>query len=119
MAFLTRLKWACAGLAVAGAVTTAAVWGDASRPAQTTPPAKAGQLFADEVVGRFTHRPAVAYQAQDGSVYFALQVRPDLPAAPARPRDIQIMVDHSASQAGAALEAARRIAKEVVLAAGP
>src|SRR5205814_1635248 len=36
----------------------------------------------------------------------------------ARPRDIQILIDHSASQAGAPLEAARRIAKEVVGAAG-
>ncbi|HKB04474.1 MAG TPA: vWA domain-containing protein [Gemmataceae bacterium] len=119
MAFLTRLKWATAGLAVAGAVTTAAVWGDASKPATPAPAAKASQLFSGEVVGRFTHKPAVAYQAQDGSVYFAVQVKPDLAAAPARPRDIQILIDHSASQAGVPLEAARKVAKEVLAAAGP
>src|SRR5829696_4666914 len=119
MAFLTRLKWATAGLAVAGAVTTAAVWGDPARPATPAPAVKPDQLFSGEVVGRFTHKPAVAYQAQDGSVFFAVQVKPDLPAAPARPRDIQILIDHSASQAGAPLEAARKVAREVVAAAGP
>ncbi|MBO0700952.1 MAG: VWA domain-containing protein, partial [Zavarzinella sp.] len=119
MAFLTRLKWAAAGLTFAGAVTTAAVWGDPSKPATQAPAAKASQLFSGEVVGRFTHKPAIAYQNQDGSVYFALQVKPDLPAAPARPRDIQILIDHSASQAGAPLEAARKVAKEVLAAAGP
>jgi hypothetical protein len=70
------------------------------------------------VVGRFTHKPAVAYEAPDGGVYFALQVKPDLPATPSRPRDIQILIDHSASQAGAPLEAARKIAREVLAAAG-
>ena len=60
----------------------------------------------------------VAYQALDGGVYFALQVKPDLPPAASRPRDIQILIDHSASQAGAPLDAARKIAKAVVNAAG-
>lgn len=118
MAFLNRLKWASVGLAVAGAITTAAVWGDPSRSGPEAPTAPARKLFSDEVTGRFTRKPALAYQAQDGGVYFAVQVRPDLPAAPARPRDIQILIDHSASQAGTALEAARRIAKEVLAAAG-
>ena len=60
----------------------------------------------------------MAYQAPDGGVYFAFQVKPELPAAPARPRDIQILVDLSASQAGAPLEAARKIAKDVLASAG-
>src|SRR6478672_7909068 len=118
MAFLNRLKWVSAGLAVAGAITTAAVWGDPSRTGPAAPTAPAHKLFSDEVSGRFTRQPALAYQAQDGSVYFSVQVKPDLPAAPARPRDIQILIDHSASQAGAPLEAARRVAKEVLAAAG-
>jgi tetratricopeptide (TPR) repeat protein len=118
MAFLNRLKWVSAGLAVAGAITTAAVWGDASRDRPAAPPIPATKLFSDEVVGRFTNKPAVAYQAPDGSVYFALQVKPDLPPAPARPRDIQILIDHSASQAGAPLDAARKIAREVLASAG-
>ena len=118
MALLNRLKWVSAGLAVAGAITTAAVWGDPSRTGPAAPTAPAHKLFSDEVTGRFTQKPALAYQAQDGGVYFAVQVKPDLPAAPARPRDIQILIDHSASQAGAPLEAARRVAKEVVEAAG-
>ncbi|HKB02389.1 MAG TPA: VWA domain-containing protein [Gemmataceae bacterium] len=118
MALLNRLKWVSAGLMVAGAITTAAVWGDPSRTRPAAPTVAANQLFSGEVVGRFTNKPAVAYQTQDGSVYFALQVKPDLPAPPTRPRDIQIVIDHSASQAGAPLEAARKIAKEVLTAAG-
>jgi tetratricopeptide (TPR) repeat protein len=118
MAFLNRLKWVSVGLAVAGAITTAAVWGDPSRTGPAAPTAPAHKLFSDEVAGRFTQKPAFTYQTQDGAVYFAVQVKPDLPAAPARPRDIQILIDHSASQAGTPLEAARRIAKEVLAAAG-
>jgi tetratricopeptide (TPR) repeat protein len=118
MAFLNRLKWVSAGLAVAGAITTAAVWGDPSRTGPAAPTAPAHKLFSDEVSGRFSRQPALSYQARDGGIYFAVQVKPDLPAAPARPRDIQILIDHSASQAGAPLEAARRIAKEVLAAAG-
>jgi tetratricopeptide (TPR) repeat protein len=118
MAFLNRLKWVSAGLMVAGAITTAAVWGDPSPARPAAPAAPAKKLFSDEVVGRFTHKPAVAYQMQDGSVYFALQVKPELPAAPAKPRDIQILIDHSASQAGSSLEAARKIAREVISTAG-
>jgi tetratricopeptide (TPR) repeat protein len=118
MAFLKRLKWVSVGLAVAGAITTAAVWGDSSRTGPAAPPAPANKLFSDEVTGRFSRKPALAYESRDGGVYFAIQVKPDLPAAPARPRDIQILIDHSASQAGAPLEAARRIAKEILAAAG-
>src|SRR3954467_8096546 len=118
MALINRLKWVSAGLAIAGAVTTAAVWGDPARPRPAAPPGPAHKLFSDEVPDRFPQRPALAYQSRDGDVYFAVQVKPDLPAAPARPRDIQILIDHSASQAGAPLEAARRVAKEVLAAAG-
>jgi len=128
MAFLNRLKsttagwaparWGTLGLAIAGVITSAAVWGDVSRPKSATTVAPAKKLFSEELVSKFTNRPAVAYQSLDGSVYFALQVKPELAAVPARPRDIQILVDASASQAGAPLETARRIAKEIVAAAG-
>ena len=118
MALLNRLKWVSAGLAIAGIITTAAVWGDPARERPATPAVSPTKLYSDELVGRFTHKPAVAYQAPDGGVYFALQVKPDLPVAPSRPRDIQILIDHSASGAGAPLEAARRIAKEVLATAG-
>jgi tetratricopeptide (TPR) repeat protein len=118
MTFLNRLKWVSTGLAIAGAITTAAVWGDVTRPTPAKPAAAANKLFSDEVVGKFTHRPAVAYQALDGGVYFAIQVKPELQAAANRPRDIQILIDHSASQAGAPLDAARKIAKEIVAVAG-
>src|SRR3954467_6763122 len=118
MALINRLKWVSAGLAIAGAITTAAVWGDPARPGPAAPPPPPHKLFSAEVTGRFTQKPALAYQSRDGDVYFAVQVKPDLPTAPARPRDIQILIDHSASQAGAPLEAARPVATEALAAAG-
>ena len=123
MAFLNRFKratvgWATAGLAIAGVITSAAVWGDVSRPKPTTTVAPANKLYSEEVAGKFTHRPTVAYQSLDGSVYFALQVKAEFAAASTRPRDIQILIDASASQAGGPLESARRIAKEIVASAG-
>ena len=91
----------------------------AIRPGTAGPPRPSpDQLFTDGFAGRFANRPAVAYQGPTGDVYFAMQVKPELPPAPARPRDIQILVDCSASQAGPPLDAARRVAKEILAAAG-
>lgn len=117
MSFLKRLKWVSAALAVAGVVTTAVVWGDPTRgrpiPSPTVSPAK----LVSEDFGRFTQKPAVAYRTQSGDTYFAIQVKPELPATPVRPRDIQILVDCSASQAGGPLDAARKVAQEVLASA--
>ncbi len=118
MSFLNRLKWVSAALAVAGAVTSAAVWGDPARPRPTDPAVPISKLVSDDLVGRFTNKPAVTYQTQAGELYFAVQVKPELAAPAPRPRDIQILVDCSASQAGAPLDAARRVAREVLAAAG-
>ena len=114
MTFLNRLKWVSAALTVAGAITTAAVWGDSSRGRATLPAVPAAKLFADDVVGKFTNKPVVAYEGLDGDIFVALQVKPELAAPPARPRDIAILVDASASQAGTPFEAARKIAKAVL-----
>src|SRR5262249_53569922 len=47
------------------------------------------------------------------------QIKPDLPAAPARPRDIVVIVDTSASQAGRPIAQARHIITALAAAAGP
>ena len=114
MTFLKRLKWFSATLAVAGVVTSAAVWGDVSRKPAALPGVKSGKLFSEGLVGKFTNRPAVSYRTQDGDTYFAVQVKPELAAVPVRPRDIAILVDVSASQAGSPLETARQICREVI-----
>ncbi|WP_157368538.1 vWA domain-containing protein, partial [Zavarzinella formosa] len=90
------------------------MWGDSSRNPAALPGLKSGKVFSEGVAGKFTNRPAVAYRTLDGQTYFAVQVRPDLPAAPVRPRDIAILVDTSASQAGNPLETARQICREVI-----
>ncbi len=114
MTFLKRLKWFSATLAFAGVVTSAAVWGDASRKPAAPPAVKAGKVFSEGVVGKFTNRPAVTYETRDGQTFFAIQVKPDLPAVAVRPRDIAILVDTTASQAGNPLETARMITREVI-----
>ena len=55
MAFLNRLKWVSAGLAIAGAVTTATVWGDPSRSGPAAP--TAGQRPAEQDKARPTREP--------------------------------------------------------------
>ena len=64
MAFLNRFKratvgWATAGLAIAGVITSAAVWGDVSRPKPGTPVA-AATIFGAEapVADRHDPRPS-------------------------------------------------------------
>lgn len=114
MTFLKRLKWFSASLAIVSAVTSAVVWGDSSRNQGNLPPLKSGKVFSDGVVGKFTNRPAITYRSQDGQTYFAMQVKPVLPASAVKPRDIAIMVDTSASQAGNPLETARQICREVL-----
>src|SRR5262249_22899512 len=52
-----------------------------------------------------------------GELYFALQVKPQMEAAGARPRDIVILVDDAASQARGALAIARQIAEQLVTSA--
>lgn len=118
MAFLNRLKWLSVSMVAVGAITSAFVWGDPSRGRSNPLNAPKAQIFSDEVVGRFTNKPAVTYQTRDGDVYFALQVKPELAAQAPKPRDIIVLVDASASQAGAAFDAARRISREIVQNAG-
>ncbi|MGL4421366.1 MAG: vWA domain-containing protein, partial [Gemmataceae bacterium] len=51
----------------------------------------------------------LTYKAKDGKTTFAWQVKPQLAAAPDRDRDILVLVDTSASQAGNPLQRARQI----------
>src|SRR5436189_150708 len=48
---------------------------------------------------KFDMATLLTYQPANGDPYFALQVKPDLAAAPRRPRDYLVMVATDASQA--------------------
>jgi len=103
-------------------VSIALVRGDSSgnRPTRSTtgtnvPAARIGDELS---AGSFTRTPLLTYDMADGGVAFALQIQPKLDPQPERPRDIAIMVDTSASQAGKALTRARELADRFLRDAG-
>src|SRR5690242_13700827 len=107
-----RLLTAALGVAAASAAVVTTVFGDAraDRPASATPARPVGSATPadDPARTKFTDQPALAYKLGTGETAFAWQVKPALPAGAARPRDVLVMVDTSASQAGAALARARQ-----------
>src|SRR6266568_8285285 len=121
MSYVHRLRLiGIIGLGLAGIITCAQVWGDA---AGSRPPLqqldrkdgaarelKAGDSFA---AARFAKHPVVSYTNRKGETIFGAQVRPDLGAAIEQPRDVLVLVDTSASQAGSAYNTARDIIKSL------
>lgn len=117
MTFLKRLRVLTAVLAVAAAVAAlgTTLFGDV----RTVPPAGGspdstgrpdGARVIDELaVTKFSQLPAITFQIRGGETLFAWQVKPTLEAAPARPKDVLVVVDTSASQAGRPLQQARQI----------
>ncbi len=118
MTLLTRLRVLPALLAVAAASVSigTSLFGD-FRGGPAKAPAPVGnadgrpdgaKLVDDLAVTRFTNLPALTYKATGGDTLFAWQVKPTLDAAPPRPRDILVVGDTSASQAGRPLQQARQ-----------
>jgi hypothetical protein len=124
-----RLRAAGATLALLAAATCSTVWGDSSgRPPRKLDslagairtPHDAGDLSAADSGGRFAKQPVVTYQTLQADLLFAWQLQPQLPASgPARPRDIAVVIDTSASQVGHPLRRARSVAEELAKAARP
>ncbi|HEX4612936.1 MAG TPA: VWA domain-containing protein, partial [Urbifossiella sp.] len=119
MTLLKRLRVVPALLAVAAASVSigTSLFGD-FRGSPAKAPAPVGnpdgrpdgaKLVDDLAVTRFTALPALTYKVRDGDTLFAWQIKPTLDPAPARPRDILVVVDTSASQAGRPLQQARQI----------
>ena len=114
MTVLKRLRWATvvvAGVAACVAVGTA-VYGDitANKPVSPAKPVAQPQKLVDESAKTvFTDKPVLAYKQPDGTTAFAWQLKPALPASPARPKDVAVMIDTSASQAGDPLQRAAQI----------
>ena len=126
MTLVKRLKALVAVLGAA-AVTAAVgttLFGDARSgnppaaiPAQPIRPDGA-KVVEDIAANKFSTQPAITFQIKDGDTLFAWQVKPELAAAPAQPRDVLVMVDTSASQAGLPLKQARQIIEGLAVAAG-
>ena len=117
MTFLKRLRVlpAVLGVAAALAAISTSLFGDMR--AGSNPPRNAdvgtnvtgARLTEELAVTKFSKLPTLTYQLRSGETLFAWQVRPTLDPVPARPRDLLILVDASASQAGQPLRQARDI----------
>lgn len=114
MVILKRLRAAAAvlGVATASAAVATHLFGDirggAGKPAPAQPARADGSLVDELAVTKFTTLPALTYKARAGDTLFAWQVKPALDPAPARLRDVAVLVDTSASQAGLPLRQARQ-----------
>jgi tetratricopeptide (TPR) repeat protein len=117
MTMVNRLKAAAVMLGAAAAITSAWVWGEPSGGKTTVSGFNPGgvKLRDDLLTNRFTRQPVVTYETQDGETLFALQVKPAVKAANARARDLVVIVDTSASQAGKFLDTSRKVAEQIIL----
>lgn len=120
MRTIDTLKAAVAMLGIAAIITSTRASGDRgpepklpSRPVVPAP----GQV--DTPVSRFLKSPVTTYQTQKGETLFALQLKPKLDAAATQPRDLVVVIDTSASQAGMPLDVARKIVEQLAKTAGP
>ena len=114
MTFVTKLRLMTAifGVTAGTAALGVAVYGDiSSRPNPTAARAVIDPLQSGAEAARtkFSALPTVTYRTAAGETVFAWQLKPHVAATVARPRDVLVMIDTSASQAGAALDSARFI----------
>ena len=107
-----RLLTAVLGAAALCAVVVNSVIGDVrtDKPAAPATPARpeAAKLIDELARTKFSDKATVAYKV-GADTLFAWQVKPTLAPAPSRPRDIVVLVDTSASQAGTPLKQARAV----------
>jgi len=116
MTFLKHLRMLPVVLGAIATLTAVgtAMFGDSrtkngpATPSDPNRPEGSG-LVEDLAVTKFSKLPALTYQMRDGETLFAWQIRLKLDTTPARPRDVLVLVDTSASQAGRPLQQARRI----------
>jgi len=104
---------------LAAVFTSAYVLGEPARDAKRSRPdekaAKDSDFVTDDATAsRFGGTPLLLYQTKEGDRLFALQVQPVLAAAKARPRDLVVLVDTTASQAGGHLLTAQKLVEALV-----
>lgn len=123
MALVYRLKVATACCAAAAVIVGAIVWGSGERskkPSDLAEAAKVAPRLSDELAaGKFTSMPMLTYETQEKETLFSLQIKPTLDPVAPKPRDILVLLDTSASQAGAALTLAKRITRDLVSGMAP
>lgn len=115
-----RLLTAALGVAAASVAVVATVFGDvrSDRASSAIPARPVGTPADESAKTKYTDVPALAYKLGSGETVFAWQVKPTLPPATARPRDVLVLVDTSASQAGAHLARARNLVTALSTSAG-
>src|SRR5438552_4022986 len=116
-----RLVVVVAGLAVTAFVSSSFILGEPAANKVVPAKAKAAVVPAAneaEALSRFEENDTFTYEDLKGNRYFALQVKPELKAGPARPRDILILVSASAAQGGPNWVAAQQLAEAVINKAG-
>jgi hypothetical protein len=123
MSLVTRLRLLTGLLGVSAAtiVIGTTVFGDirnGDKPAAVKPDA-AVAAAAELARTKFTDQPALTYRTPAGQTVFAWQVKPALSNISPRDKDIVVLVDTSASQAGKPLAAARQIIAGLSKVAGP
>ena len=109
---LTALLGVAAATAAIGTTLFGDVRGGPGSPSTATAsyPPDGANLIDELAVTKFTKLPVLTYQVRSTKeTLFAWQMKPQLPPSPTRPRDILILVDTSASQAGRPLQQARQI----------
>src|SRR5262245_10985950 len=117
MRTVQRLKLAGTAVTLTGVIVGSYVWGDGSGKRAPLQPSS-GQKDAPEIrlgdglaAGKFARNAAVTYTTQAGDTLVGAQVKPSLEVPPPRPRDLAVLIDTSASQAGSAYETARKVVK--------
>ncbi len=114
MTFLKRLRLLPAILGVAATLVAvnASLFGDVPGANPVKPAgsgAEPGRIAEDLALTKFSKLPALTYQPRDSEMLFAWQVKPTVEAPAPRPRDIVVIVDTSASQAGQPMKQASQI----------
>src|SRR5438045_1916900 len=120
MTNVRRLMVVVGGIALTAMISSSYLRGDVPGGGKKTnlPPEPNEVKGDDEDVfdtsSKFDKLPLISYEPLKGDPLFALQLKPDLPDAPRRPRDILIVVSTTASQAGAPLNSSKELAEHLI-----
>ena len=121
MTYVRRLRAVGAVLALTAIVTNAHVWGDSQKSLKNKGRSSQENQAAggeDLTPSKFANGDAISYRTSAGETLFALQLKPRLDALPAKPLDLLVMIDTSASQAQGPLASAIKITEQLAAAAG-
>jgi hypothetical protein len=122
MTIVQRLRLLTLGLGATAAIAVvgSAVIGDARNNRSEASVVRATGPTSDELAKtKFTNQPTLSFASAAGDTVFAWQLKPTLAANPILARDVLVLVDTSASQAGEPLRRARDIIALLAKELGP